>query len=267
MALVLAAAVVMVAHRQLIAARSAFPDTYDVSYVPPAYALVPMSLGYREALADLLWMRALIFTGSRLEGNDRAAIGRYFDAITTLAPRFHHAYTWGGVTFVYSGTAVIDRPAVDDAIAVYRRGLQQFPESHQLLYPLGMLLLHQVRSTPGYTAQERTTMAAEGAELIRRAAAYGADPLVRQYAATLIREHAGDQLARQFLESQLATAESEDYRRVLLKKLADLGGETDVAALETVRQTFSAEHRALMPYAPDGLYAVIRDEHTPAIEP
>jgi hypothetical protein len=64
-----------------------------------------------------------------------------------------------------------------------------------------MLLLHQVPSTPGYTDEERQQARAEGADLIRRAAAFGADPLVRQYAATLITDHATEQLARQFLES------------------------------------------------------------------
>lgn len=261
LALVVAAGLTVWLHHRLVDAREAFPPELDISYVPPAHTLGPMSLGYREALADLLWMRALIFTGSRMGGHDRAAIGRYVDAITALAPRFLHPYTWGGVTFIYSGTSHIDRAMVDDAIAIYRRGLHEFPESHALLYPLGMLLLHQVMSTPGYTEEERAQLRIEGAELIRQAAAYGADPLVRQYAATLIRDHADDQLARQFLESQLATVEDEGYRLLLLKKLRELGGSTDVAALERTREAFRAEHEAALPYVPDGLYAVIRDEH------
>lgn len=259
--LLLCAGVVVFTRQALLETRGDASEEVEANYVPTATALGPMSLGYKEALADLLWMRALIFTGSHLGGHNVDAIVRYIDAITTLSPRFHHAYTWGGVTTIYAGSSEVTRTMVDGAIAIYERGLAEFPESHQLLFPLGMLLLHQVQSTPGYAAEERAELAARGAEYIRRAAAYGADPLVRQYAATLIRDHAGDELARQFLESQLATAEDEGYRRLLRKKLTELGGGKDIAALDRVRQTFTQEWQRHMPYAPDALYALIRDEH------
>lgn len=258
--LVLSIGIVALSHRALLDARSDAQEGAEAVYVPTPAALGPMSLGYKEALADLLWMRALIFTGSHLGGHNVHAIERYVDAIASLSPRFHQAYTWGGVATIYAGSSEVTRTMVDGAIAIYERGLEQYPESHRLLFPLGMLLLHQVQSTPGYAAEERAALAQRGAEHIRRAAAYGADPLVRQYAATLIRDHAGDELARQFLESQLATAEDEGYRRLLRKKLAELGGIQDIAALERVREAFTDEWQRHMPYASDALYAVIRDE-------
>lgn len=248
-------------------AREAFPGDVDVVVVPPPDALRPMSLGYREALADLLWIRALIFSGERLGHGDLAAVQRYVDGVTGLAPRFLRVYTWGGVMMIYGGEKTIRRDMVDAAIAIHRRGLEQFPESHELLFPLGMLLLHQVPSTPGYSEAERERSRREGAELVRRAAAFGADPLVRQYAATLVAEHATDALARQFLESQLATVEDADYRRLLRKKLAEIGGEASVEHVESIRRAFQAEHAAAFPYATDTIYAVIRDERTPPSPP
>ena len=166
--------------------RDQFPAEVDVLYVPPARHLIPMSFSYREALADLLWVRALVFTGKHIGDADVDTVTRYCNAITGLSPRFHRAYLWGGITAIYGGGAQVTRNMVDRSIAIYRRGIEQFPESHQLLYPMGMLLTHQVSSTPGYSEDEKRAFAREGVDMIRRAAAFGADPLVRQYAATLI---------------------------------------------------------------------------------
>ncbi len=254
------AAAAHIAHDAVLTQRDEVPPELDVLYVPPPEHLIPMAMGYREALADLIWVRALIYSGANLGTDQIAATGRYVDAITGLAPRFRRAYLWGGITAVYTGQAQIDRPMVDRAIDIYRRGLVQFPESHELLYPLGMLLLTQVPSTSGYDADERDALRREGIEHIRRAAAFGADPLVRQYAATLVAEHGERELAVQFLASQLAQAETEDLRRMLRTKLSALGGSEAAATVLRVRAAFVAEHRAQAPYLPEALWAVLRDE-------
>ena len=261
LALLATASLAVLVHDRLRDHRDTFPEDSDVLYVPPPEHLRPMSLGYREALADLVWVRALVFTGKHIGDADVDAVTRYADAITGLSPRFHRAYVWGGVTPIYGGGKTVTRDMVDRSIEIYRRGIEHFPESHKLLYAFGMLLTHQVSSTPGYSEEEQARSAAEGIEMIRRAAAFGADPLVRQYATTLMTEHATEQMARQFLETQLATAEDEDYRRMLRRKLAAIGGAHSVQEVESIRRAFIKEHLAQLPYAPDSLYAVLRDEH------
>ncbi len=248
------------AHRRTLARQAEAPAELDVLYVPPPGQLRPMALGYREALADLIWVRALIYSGSKLGSAQLDAVARYTDAITGLSPRFRRAYLWGGITAVYGGQSNVTREMVDLAIATYRAGLREFPESHELLYPFGMLMLTQVPSTPGYSADETAAAKEEGAELIRRAAAFGADPLVRQYAATLVSEHGDDALAIQFLESQLAQAEDEDHRRMLRAKLSRLVGPEATRRIEDLQRAFVEERNAKAPYVPEPLWAVIRDE-------
>ncbi len=246
-------------HHKLARRRASFPDNVDVLYVPPPGYLRPMALGYRESLADLLWVRALLFSGRHLGSGKAGAVVRYTEAIVGLSPRFKRAYRWGGVTAIYGGEAQISRTMVDDALTIYRQGLDEFPEDHALLYATAMLLIYQLNSTPGYSAAERDAATAEGAELLRRAAAFGADPLVRQYAATLVTQHASDQLARQFLTSQLAQTSDEDYRRLLRKKLTELGGARSVKEVEAIRAAFIAHHQRVAPYTPDGVFALILD--------
>ncbi|HWB78366.1 MAG TPA: hypothetical protein VG755_25545 [Nannocystaceae bacterium] len=249
-----------VAHAGTLARRKEVPAELDVLYVPPPGQLAPMAVGYREALADLIWVRALIYSGSQLGSAQVDAVGRYVDAITGLSPRFRRAYLWGGITVVYGGQSSVTREMVDRAIGIYRAGMREFPESHELLYPFGMLLLTQSPSTPGYSDEERKAMREEGIELIRRAAAFGADPLVRQYAATLVSEQGDQALTIQFLESQLAQAEDEDHRRMLRSKLSRLVGRDATRRIEDLHRDFTAERDAKAPYVPDALWAVLRDE-------
>jgi hypothetical protein len=256
-------ALAVTVHADVQTRREAFPPETDISYVPPAEQLKWMSVGYREALADLLWIRALVFAGEHIGKVDIEATDRFVDGITVLSPRFKRAYLWGGITAVYGASGTITRDHVDRAIRIYRRGLERFPESHEMLYAAGMLLTHQVGSTAGYSDAEKEAYAAEGIEMIRKAAAFGADPLVRRYAATLVAERGTDQLAIQFLESQLAQAEDEDHRRLLRSKLSQLAGTGAVEAIERTRAEFEAERRAQAPYVPDSIWAVIRRDATP----
>lgn len=254
------------AHRRIDERRAALPPEDAVLVLPTPRTLALMSLGYREALADLLWIRAVVVAGERLGHADAALVERHVEAIATLAPRFHRPYLWGGITIVYGGEGRITRDLVDRSIRVYRAGLTRFPESHELLYALGMLLLHQVASTPGYSDDERRTLAAEGVDLVRKAAAHGADPLVRRYAATIITEHATDELAIQFLESQLGQTDDEEHRRLLRRKLGNLAGREAVERIDRIRAAFVEEQRQVAPYLPDSLYAVIRAEGSPLAE-
>jgi hypothetical protein len=256
-----------VLHRRVDERRAALPPAEELKILPTPRTLELASLGYREALADLLWVRALVLAGESLGHTDAMLVERHVQAISTLAPRFQRPYLWGGITVIYGGAGTIDRELVERSTRIYRAGLQRFPESHELLYALGMLLTHQVGSTAGYTDDEKQVLAAEGVDLIRKAAAHGADPLVRRYAATIITEHATDELAIQFLESQLGQTEDEEHRRLLRRKLGGLTSRAAVDRIDRIREAFVAEQHRVAPYLPDSLYAVIRAEGSPLAEP
>jgi hypothetical protein len=251
------------AHGKLVERRAEFPADADLLYLPAPAHLRIMSLGYREPLADLIWIRALIFTGTHIGNENITWSDKYVDAITHLAPRFQRAYLWAGISAIYSGDATISRSMVERAANIYRRGLLEFPESHELHYTLGMLLLHQVPATSGFSESEVAQAHTDAVEAIRKAAAFGAGPLVRRYAATLITGEASDEMAIQFLETQLMSAEDEDLHNLLTAKLARLLGDTRSAALQQIRAEFVAERDSAAPYVPDALWAVIRQDDKP----
>jgi hypothetical protein len=86
---------------------------------------------------------------------------------------------------------------------------------------------------------------------------------VRQYAATVIADHASETLAIQFLETQLLWAEDEKYRRMLRMKLAELVGLEATQSIDRIRTEFFEERARRAPYVPERLYSVIRRGATP----
>ncbi|MEE9383816.1 MAG: hypothetical protein V3V08_10420 [Nannocystaceae bacterium] len=247
-------------HDALATRRRIFPADADLLYLPPAHQLERMSLGYREALADLVWVRAVVFAGDRIGGKNFEWINKYLSAIMTLAPTFRRPYHWAGITFVYTGDAVITRDMIDRSIQMYRDGIRQFPEDHELLFALGMLLFRDVQSIEGFSAVERDVARSEGVELLRKSAAFGAPPLVRQLAATLVDSFASDQLAISFLETQMMQTSDRRYRRLLRKKLDKLMGTRATDRLDALLRGFLAERDTQLPYVPPPTYALIRDQ-------
>src|SRR5688572_8030137 len=70
----------------------------DIYYLPPADWLRVFSLGYDEALADLIWMRALVYFGQEFEHAGRLEyVFEYGDAIAALDPHFLAIYRWIGM--------------------------------------------------------------------------------------------------------------------------------------------------------------------------
>src|SRR3972149_6454307 len=60
-------------------------------------ALKRLSLGYKELLADIYWMRALqYFGGGRFKEKNPEMLYHYFDILTDLDPKFVNAYRFGG---------------------------------------------------------------------------------------------------------------------------------------------------------------------------
>src|SRR3990170_400261 len=56
-----------------------------------------LSLGYKELLADIYWMRALqYFGGGRFKEKNPEMLYHYFDILTDLDPKFVNAYRFGG---------------------------------------------------------------------------------------------------------------------------------------------------------------------------
>jgi hypothetical protein len=121
------------AQRQFLQTQS-YEDLY---YLPPSDSLVIGSLGYREALADLLWMKALVYYGEELlHRGEVRHLFRYGDAVLALDPEFRRVYRWVASSALYR-TGNVSADDVYAAIRYLEVAARRFPDDGELAWDLG----------------------------------------------------------------------------------------------------------------------------------
>jgi hypothetical protein len=116
----------------------------DVYYLPPPAWLAVFSLGHREALADLIWLRSLIYFGDELVHRGPVEnLYNYTDAMLSLDPHFKKVYSWISSCALYR-TGAITATDARRVIAYLERGVQLFPDDGELAWTLGANYLYEL---------------------------------------------------------------------------------------------------------------------------
>ena len=108
---------VVVAQDAALARRARFPAGEDVLYLPRPSALRALSLGHSELMADLVFVRGLVYFGTQLEQKGEYRwLENYLETITQLDPNWKTPYQWAGVATMYNG-----RPITNDMVRASNR--------------------------------------------------------------------------------------------------------------------------------------------------
>lgn len=241
------------ATEQLVASQ-----TYeDVYYLPPPDWLPALSLGHREALADLLWMRALVYFGSEMvERGALAHVYDYTEAMLALDPDFRAVYRWIGTAGVYRPGA-ITAGDVEGAVEIMRRGMERAPDDGQLAWILGATLAFELPPLLDDDA-ERDAARAEGADYIAIATRLGAAP---QWAvlssATILQRVGRAESAVRHLEDMYAMVSDPSLRAEIEAGIAAMRDQAYAEAF--VEASRDEERRWLrdMPYVDRDLYFLL----------
>lgn len=229
----------------------------DVYYLPPADWLLVFSLGHREALADLIWLRSLLYFSDQIvHRGDAVNLPHYADAMLALDPYFKRVYTWASICSMYRG----GNPGLADArraVAFMQRGVRIFPDDGEFAYSLGANYLYELMpllKDPKEIAEARLV----GAEYLQAAARLGAGPpwLVLSGARQLEKLGKTEQLIRNLTEVYAQITDPVTKGKIELQ-LASLQGE---AYAEGFRQTvaeFEANRMRDFPYVDPGLYGLL----------
>ena len=184
----------------------------DIYYLPPPAWLRVFSLGHEEALADIIWMRALVYFGQELTNRGEVShVFDYGDAIATLDPYFVPVYRWGASSALYRTGTITARDG-ERAVAFLERGLRRFPDNGELLWEVGATLTFELPPLLDDAAAKRDAKR-RGVPFLEAAARLGAGPawLVLTNATQLERLGRTEQAIRH-LEEMYATVRDEDVR-------------------------------------------------------
>lgn len=233
-------------------------QTYeDVYYVPPPEWLPVLSLGWKEAAADLLWMRALIYFGDELVHRGQVRhVFDYTEAILHLDPRFKRVYRWVGTTGMYRPVGV-EVEDIRRAIEYLERGARLFPDDGELAWDTGASLSFELAPHVQDSA-ERDRIRARGAEYMQTAARLGAGPdwLVLTNATVLQRLGRTEQAIRH-LEEMYATTRDDGTREQIRLQLARLRNEAHAEAFRHAHEDLEARRAREFPYLDTSLYQLV----------
>ncbi|HJK89188.1 MAG TPA: hypothetical protein RMH85_20535 [Polyangiaceae bacterium LLY-WYZ-15_(1-7)] len=235
-------------------------QTYeDVYYLPSPVWLEHLSLGHQEALADLIWLKALVYIGDEfLHEGDVGNVFRYADAILHLDPDFRRAYAWVGTMGLYRPTGA----SLEDGLRTVeflRAGVERFPDDGELAWDLAATLSYELPALTEDPA-ERERFRALGADHMQTAARLGAGPdWLALTNATQLSELGRTEQAAAHLEEMYMLVDDEEVRAQISERLHQLRGHVRAQALERAVRGAHESYEADYPWVPFEFYLLLGD--------
>jgi tetratricopeptide (TPR) repeat protein len=174
-------------------------------------------LGYREVMADLLFVRMTGYFGGRQSSAE--GVGRLTEAIVALDPKYKLAYDYGANAMTIAARGV-DQSTYLRAIAILEKGVTEFPDDYKIpLLASDMYTLDLVTDDPAQRRawDERGTLLMESA--IRRP---GAPVSAATYAAFMRTKLGQRDRAISGLREMLLITTDKAARERIIEKLAKL---------------------------------------------
>lgn len=238
------------AHQQ----SQSYEDRY---YLPPARWLPVMSLGFRAALADLIWCRSLVYFGEEMvhKGAVKYAFD-YTDAVLALDPDFRSAYVWIGTASVYRGAEDLYTNGLR-ASRYLKRATERWPNDGDLHWRYGAYLRFELAPHLPEGA-EKNRLISLSAPHLAVAASLGAGPAWLALNSSAILWTVGQtEQAIRHLEEVYGTVQDENTKRIIEERLTALRSQAFVEALRAANEEFEQERQSSYPYLTPSLFMLI----------
>jgi tetratricopeptide (TPR) repeat protein len=200
-----------------------------LSYLPSGEYLRMASLGYREMVADILWLQTIQVMGERKISEEEGRwLYRAFDVITTIDPTFVRAYEAGGLALC----TLIVMP--EESNRLLEKGMRYNPREWKLPFIMGINYYFELADD---------TRAAESMELASRLP--GAPEYTARLAAKLYVKARSPQQAIDLLMKVYEETPDANVRQALEVRLKETIVERDLGVLEEAIGQFRRIHQRL----------------------
>ena len=233
-------------------------------FVPSPDAAPFVSLGFREAAADLLYVRMIgYFIGETSTGD---GVGDLAEAIATLNPAFDRVYEYGANAMTLAKHDV-DQAIFLRAIKLLERGMRQFPKDWKLPYLAGQMYTQDLKTDD---AAQRRAWDEKGTLLVESAVRKpGAPPNAAMWVASMRTKLGQRERAVSGLREMLLLTKSDAARKRLLASLVTLEErDADALAAEIFSQRYQFERtwKRGRPAVPPTFYLLIGSRISPGFD-
>jgi hypothetical protein len=182
------------------------PGVEEPLYIPTGRLLPYLSLGHKQLLADLLWLRTILYFGEHsLTDRDFPYLYHLVDIVTTLDPCFLEPYLFGGIALS------LEAHAVEESNSLLQKGMKHFPNEWRIPFYLGF--------NYWYFKEER----GQAAQYVALASQLpGAPSYLSRLAATLYLQGGQGEVALKFLREIHSRFQDERIRENLEKKMEEI---------------------------------------------
>ena len=239
----------------------------DAYALPSPEQTLVASLGYRSALADLIYGSVLVSYGLHFqERRPFEFAGAYLDTMTTLDPKFGAAYYISDTLLTLQPTP----PPVENfkkAREILERGLRERPEDSRIWIQAGQFMAYLGPAKFKDRAVKREWRLA-GARVLARACELLAEDEFQPHhcitAAGILSRDGQVEATVQFLQRVLAVSDNEEIREIAFRMLEMEKGEAERLRVEQRYQVFQELWSRDLTFASKHLLLVLGPPFDPA---
>ncbi|MES1175034.1 MAG: hypothetical protein ABUL62_11985 [Myxococcales bacterium] len=262
-ALALIAVSSLVVHRlqgPLAARFTAIKVKNDVYALPPPEQLVVMSLGYRSALADLIFAHVLVSSGIHVqERRSFEFVGKYIEAVNELDPKFAAPYRMADALLTLQAKAV-GPEGYRQARRILERGMKELPFDQALWASSGQFFAYLSPTIFDDPKEQDDWKLAGGRALARACELVGSNdniPYQCVIAAGLLTRAGAEAASRQFLERMLVINDDPEIRKLTSALLQKAVGSEARDRFQARQQAFQTAWRSDLPFVTRGAMLAI----------
>jgi hypothetical protein len=251
----------------LLASTQKIREKTDVYELPSPEHVVVASLGYRSALADLLFAHVLVWHGIHFQQKRRLEFAAdYLDTVAALDPTFRDTYYFGDTLIAMQPV----KPRHEDYVRARRlleKGLVARPGDTELWLSAGQFIAYVAAPWLDDPKEQAAWRLAGGRILARACELVGTNENIPYQCITAagLFDKAGEREATiQFLERVLAVSDDEELREKALAYLERALGERSREQLKSRTDRLRQAWRADLPFVDLTLELVVGPPFDPA---
>ena len=238
----------------------AVKEQNDVFALPPPRQVVALSLGYRSALADLIFAHVLVSTGIHIqERRGFEFVGKYIETVNELDPKFAAPYRMADGLITLQAKAV-GPDAYRQARRILERGMAELPYDQALWTTAGQFLAYLGPTAFTDPKELDDWRLAGGRALARACELVGSDenlPHQCVVAAGLLTKSGQALASRQFLERMLQVNDDPEIRTLVTALLKKAVGSAELDRVQAHRRAFLQAWADDLPFVSRGAISTI----------
>lgn len=236
--------------------------------LPPPDQVYVASLGYRSAVADLIFGHVLVSYGLHFQRRQLFEdVGDYLDVINRLDPQFRAPYAIADTLLTMQPKAPPVR-LYRRAREIQERGLAQFPFDQALWSSSGQFVAYLAAGQMKDPAERREYEATGAKYLMRACDLIGSNEAIPYHcvvAATLLTAQGSREAARQFLERVLTVSDDPSLAKIAGGYLQRIYGEQARAEVTARQARFTNAWHADLPSSPRVELSSLSPRFDPAV--